>query len=317
MFGGSIVRMRTAAEAARAPGAGPSATDTLHVVVRSTMEGNGIPTVVPVAPDGVAFQRGLVNGLITGIARQVMSELDADGVIMPGGPRLTSSGFEVAALVEKQGSDTGMRLVYLNALVPDSVLSLTEAGLAVLERIGMAGGIGFEPWTAKETAKRAVQAGDVAGIAACVALAPEGQMANIAMAAMGLTAPMAGADVGTVAQLAAFTAGAAGVPVLPGRLERLLAVACSTPVGGRGACYDAEACKAALAMLAHVAAFLGGCVNSGVAMVVATEMAPRVGVATLPVAMRAPLVGAKAREVAKAAEAGSPPQQQLKQAPML
>ena len=91
MFGGSIVRMRTAAEAARAPGAGPSATDTLHVVVRSTMEGNGIPTVVPVAPDGVAFQRGLVNGLITGIARQVMSELDADGVIMPGGPRLTSS----------------------------------------------------------------------------------------------------------------------------------------------------------------------------------------------------------------------------------
>ena len=84
MFGGSIVRMRTAAEAARAPGAGQSATDTLHVVVRSTMEGNGIPTVVPVAPDGVAFQRGLVNGLITGIARQVMSELDADGVIMPG-----------------------------------------------------------------------------------------------------------------------------------------------------------------------------------------------------------------------------------------
>ena len=289
LMGGAVVRISMPA-----PAAGGLATTTFHVVPASGIDEHGvISRLVPTPTGVVAFTRLALNAVIDGVCSSVVSERNADGTIVPGGPQLTSMGFPVAVTTEGNGT----LCISYDGPLPDVTLALDAGALSVLERHGVAGGLLLKPWVGTASAPRGVVRADLARVATVLSRLASGHTAVIALTAMGMTPPgAAGADARAVFELAGMTAAMAGVRADAGAMSRLMAASVNAPAGGVFSCYDREACAAGVTLLEAVASILHGCTGSGVAMSVATEMAPRAGVGTLPASVRAPIVGAKIRE---------------------
>ena len=151
-----------------------------------------VPTPAGVVRRGL-HKVGAECGHFDGVCSSVVSERDADGTIVPGGPQLTSMGFPVAVTTEGNGT----LCISYDGPLPDVTLTLDAGALSVLERHGVAGGLLLKPWVGTASAPRAVVQADLARVATVLSRLASGHTAVIALTAMGMTPPgAAGADAG-------------------------------------------------------------------------------------------------------------------------
>ena len=302
LLAGAVLQINSAA-----PAAAPAFS--MHYVPRDGVNEQGdIAIISPPVPDGAGGDLGLplaraaLNTKITGIARNVLSTVDASGAVVEAGRQLSIAG-EPIAVHPDTGRPTYIVLRFLNVAASASTLShlLNAATIASF-------GVSLTPWVQVDAALRAATDADARLLAARINRSDAGHLARSAASALSIEIPPAAgavaANVGRLTALVTALAGDSSGAEILGRGMGAAAHAMGPPVVAVPP-YGAPTLASALEVFDMAVAMLGALASSGIAMATAGEMAPTAGVAPILADMRPAVTGARMRAMV-VASAGAP-----------